>query len=398
MSFSISNSFKIKKSIPLLLLIFSLINLSFILSQENSKDIKENKKEIKELKPKENPKEKNFLDEKIKDKEIYELFLDFISFQGKSYKSIEDFNEHFSAFKENLKRKNFSENENFNLAKIDAHNLPKFIDISKEQFRKKYLNLKIKLDPEEQKKKEEKSQKEKEKKRNLQTSKTFKNIRNLSDELPKNFDWRKFGVVSSVKEQGECGVCWAFAAAGNLESLYAIKYKKILDLSEEQMLDCDLVNDGCDGGNMEDAFRYIRQAGGLMNEVDYPYTQKKDKCLFNKKKSVIKVRGWKILDTSDEDEIARILMRKGPLSIGINGDELQLHDKGIYDPSQRDCPKDDLNHAVLIVGFGEEDDGRKFWIMKNSWGENWADEGFFKIARGKSTCGINQYVVYGKLG
>ena len=346
----------VAKSLLYFTIIISILNIISNQETEKNQTIPENKDGLKFL----------------ESKEIYDLYLDFIKKQGKSYSSIEEFNKRFSAFKENLNI----------VGKKEAINLPKFIDISQEEFRKKYLNFKISPDF--------LTQKSKEKPRNLQHQK-----RNL-EALPKSFDWRKYGKVSSVKEQGECGVCWAFATAANLESLYAIKYNKILDLSEEQMLDCDTINDGCDGGNMEEAFRYIKKAGGLMKEIDYRYTQIKDRCKFVQSKAIINVTGWKILDTSDEDEIAKILMEEGPLSIGINADNLQLHERGIYDASHSSCPVDNLNHAVLIVGFGEEK-GEKYWIIKNSWGENWADNGFFKISRGKGTCGVNKYVVYGKL-
>jgi cathepsin F len=382
------------KSFLYITLIISVISLISNQDQIQNKTITNINTENNNNNNKNNSNNLNFLnnENESKEKDTYELFLNFIATNGKSYSSIEEFNKRFQAFKENLKNVGFEnkkENQNIN-DKKQAIQLPKFIDISQEEFRSKYLKLKIHLKP--------KNQTEKKKPRNLQKenqNKEKKEKRNLQ-ELPKSFDWRNFGKVSSVKEQGECGVCWAFAAAANLESLYAIKYNKILDLSEEQMLDCDSVNNGCDGGNMEDAFKYLNKAGGLMREADYKYTQIKDRCKFNIAKSVVQVRGWKVLDTNDEDEIARILMEKGPLSIGINADNLQLHQKGIYDESKQSCPVDNLNHAVLIVGFGEEQ-GEKYWIIKNSWGENWADNGFFKISRGKGTCGINLYVVYGKL-
>lgn len=350
------------KNLLIAFTIFSIISL--ISSQDDTSKINNQKPESND--------NLKFLESK----ETYDLFLDFITHQGKSYSSIEEFNTKFKAFKENLELVGIKE----------AEKLPKFIDISKEDFKKKYLNLKIDF----KKIQEEKEKSNSKKPRNLQQGR-------ILTELPKSFDWRELGKVSSVKEQGECGVCWAFTSAANLESLYAIKYNKILDLSEEQLLDCDQVNNGCDGGNMADAFDYIRKAGGLMSEKDYKYTEKKSSCKFDKSKIVVKVREWKVVATTDEDEIARILMERGPLSIGINADQLQLHESGIYDPRKTSCPSDNLNHAVLIVGFGEEG-GEKYWIIKNSWGENWAENGFFKISRGKGTCGVNQYVVYAKLG
>ena len=171
-----------------------------------------------------------------------------------------------------------------------------------------------------------------------------------------------------------------------------MKYNRILDLSEEQLLDCDAGNDGCEGGIMDEAFRYIKGAGGLMSEADYRYTQIKDTCKFKKNKALVKVTGWKSAGSKNEETIRKMLVSTGPLSVAVNADNMQNYQGGIIDDSEAICPSANINHAIVLVGYGE-DNGQKYWIAKNSWGENWGEKGYLRIARGKGTCGINQFVV-----
>jgi len=306
-------------------------------------------------------------------KDTLEVFQDYMRYHGKSYSTIEEFNKRYNAF-----QKNFEES-----IEKAVQKLSKFMDLTKEEFKQKYLNLKIKDF------KLKSSQMDST--NGDEEVETFNNNRNLQG-APASFDWRDQGVVSSVKEQGECGCCWAFSAAANIESQYAIKYGRILDLSEQQLLDCDSSNDGCDGGVMDAAFKYIKNAGGIMNESDYRYTQAKDTCRFKKNKSIVRVSGWKNAGSKNEETIRNMLVKTGPLAIAVNADNMQNYSGGIIDQSDAECPQSNINHAVLLVGYGE-DNGKKFWIVKNSWGENWGEKGYFRIARGKGTCGINQYVV-----
>jgi cathepsin F len=309
----------------------------------------------------------------LQTEDTLETFQEYMSYHGKSYATIDEFNKRYNAFKANYETS----------IEKKVQKLSKFMDITKEEFKKKYLNLKIKDfkiqsgDTETIKDKEE--------------SNNEKSGRNLQS-LPSSFDWRDKGVVSSIKDQGECGCCWAFSAVANIESQYAIQNSRILDLSEEQLLDCDSGNDGCNGGIMDQAFKYIKNAGGLMSEADYRYTQNKDTCRFKKNKAVIKVTGWSIAGSKNEETIKKMLVNTGPLAVAVNADNMQNYSGGIISDSQSDCPSSNINHAVNLVGYGE-DNGEKFWIVKNSWGENWGENGYFRIARGKGTCGINEYVV-----
>lgn len=296
---------------------------------------------------------------------VLETFQEYMRIQGKFYSTIEEFNSRFNAFKKNLE----------NITEKNTAKLSKFMDLTPGEFKQKYLTLKVSDLP----------------KASL-VDKAAKKPRNLQGgNAPKSFDWRSKGIVSSVKDQGECGCCWAFSSLANIESQYAKKYSTILDLSEEQLLDCDITNGGCNGGNMEDAFKYIQSAGGVMRETEYRYTQIKDSCKFKKGKVVARLSGYKVFDTADEEEIKELLFTYGPLSAAVNADNMQNYTGGIMNDSEAICPSANINHAILIVGYGEEN-GQGFWIVKNSWGQSWGEEGYFRIARGKGTCGINQYI------
>jgi cathepsin F len=333
----------------IILIAFSIFIISSITCQEAKKDLK-------------------FLQAE----ETLEAFQEYMQYHGKSCPTIEEFNKRFSAFKANYEAS----------TEKSIQKLSKFMDFSKEEFKKKYLNLKLK-DFKLKSGATETFQDDA-----AETEKTGRNLQST----PASFDWRNKGVVSSVKDQGECGCCWAFSAVANIESQYAMQNNRILDLSEEQLLDCDSGNEGCDGGIMDEAFRYIKSAGGLMSEADYRYTQQKDTCRFKKNKALVKVTGWKNAGSKNEETIKKMLVSTGPLAVAVNADNMQNYQGGIIDDSESVCPSSNINHAVLLVGYGEES-GQKFWIVKNSWGENWGENGYFRIARGKGTCGINQYVV-----
>ncbi len=290
--------------------------------------------------------------------DILEKFEEFMKFRGKSYHTIEEFNRRFAAFKAN-----FETSTEKTISKLS-----KFMDLSKEEFANIYLKMKprdFKLKGTDNEYDGDDDEKDgKDSPRNLQNS-------------PASFDWRDKGIVSSIKEQGECGVCWAFSALANIESLYAIKNGSILDLSEEQLLDCDNSNDGCNGGLMDSAYDYIKRVGGVMKESDYRYTKNKDTCKFKKNQAVVTVTGWKNAGTKNEDKIKDMLVKYGPLAVGIHADNMQNYTGGIIDESASVCPPSKINHAVNLVGYGEQN-GKKFWIVKNSWGEDWGEMDILK--------------------
>ncbi|XP_050510586.1 uncharacterized protein LOC126887224 isoform X5 [Diabrotica virgifera virgifera] len=213
-------------------------------------------------------------------------------------------------------------------------------------------------------------------------------------DLPTSFDWRDKNAVTEVKDQGMCGSCWAFSTTGNVEGQYAIKYKKLQSFSEQELVDCDKLDDGCNGGLMDNAYRTIEKLGGLELEREYPYEGVDEKCHFNKTEAVVRLSG--ALNIShDETDMAKWLTQNGPISIAINANAMQFYAGGVSHPFKVLCNPKNLDHGVLIVGYGVHTTKYTkkqvpYWIVKNSWGKSWGEQGYYRVYRGDGTCGLNQ--------
>ena len=212
--------------------------------------------------------------------------------------------------------------------------------------------------------------------------------------IPESYEWNNYNVVTPVKNQGSCGSCWTFSTVGTMESHWNILGKgKNLTFSEQQLVDCagDYDNYGCNGGLPSHAFEYIRHAGGLESDVTYPYTAKDGQCNFRRSIAVAYVRhGSFNITQGDEVELAERLYNAGPIAVSfevING--FSRYVSGVYTSDNCGTTTMDVNHAVLLTGYGVEN-GKAFWNIKNSWGANWGNAGYFKIERGRNMCAIAQ--------
>jgi cathepsin F len=245
-----------------------------------------------------------------------------------------------------------------------------------------------------------------------------------------SFDWRNVGGVTPVQDQGFVGTCWTFSTVANIEGQYYKQTNTTLKLSEEYFVDCDGTADydlnhaDCSiyGGWPYLAYQFAIKEGGVPTEGSYPYcagTGACAPCMNGPEKlcgpppyscdrtrdsmciqavPVAKVMNWRDVST-DENEIADDLVATGPLSVLLDASTLQFYKSGVWDGtaypgSRMKCSKTYLDHAVLITGFGVDTtaDSVDYWSVKNSWGPDWGEDGYFRIVRGVGECGINTAV------
>ncbi|XP_059138686.1 procathepsin L-like, partial [Physella acuta] len=195
---------------------------------------------------------------------------------------------------------------------------------------------------------------------------TYMFNKSSNKKLPKVVDWRSKGYVTPVKDQGECGSCWAFSAVGSLEGQNFKATGKLTSLSESQLVDCSTTsgNDGCDGGNVIQAFHFIKEDGGIDSAENYPYTPEENFCKYIRKPVAATVRGSVCIPPGDEDALKEAVATIGPVSVTIDADDstFALYDDGVY--YTPNCSSNTLTHAVLVVGYGSLK-GQDYWLVKN---------------------------------
>jgi len=206
---------------------------------------------------------------------------------------------------------------------------------------------------------------------------------------PASVDWIAKGAVNPIKNQGQCGSCWAFSAVSAVESAHQIATGTLISLSEQQLVSCSRSygNLGCNGGLMDSAFKYV-EATGLCTEQDYPYEAKSDflNCRDKSCTTAAKITGY--TDVKPNDEAVSLLqaVAQQPVSIAIEADQavFQFYKSGVFDNAQ--CGTQ-LDHGVIIVGYGT-DSGVDYWNVRNSWGTSWGEAGYIRMVRNKDMCGL----------
>jgi len=221
--------------------------------------------------------------------------------------------------------------------------------------------------------------------------------------IPDSVDWRTEGAVTKVKNQGECGSCWAFSTTGSLEGAHFRHSGKLVELSEQQLVDCSgkYHNEGCNGGMMDNAFDYIKDNGGLDTEDSYPYQARQGKCRFKKKYVGVTCTGYTDVPSGKEDLLKEAVATVGPVSIAIDvtEDKFMLYKEGILVDDTCSNAEDQLNHGVLVVGYGtnttNSGENMDYWIVKNSWGTGWGEQGYVRMARNNDNmCGVATLASY----
>ena len=300
---------------------------------------------------------------------------------NKTY-SFAEFENRYAIFKDNyynIHAHNYGKKQNYTLK------MNEFMDLTQAEFKQKYIGSGIDL-------------------RNRQVKCGLYNYSRDTNNLPESVDWVKDGCVTPVKNQGSCGSCWAFSSTGALEGAWAKKTSKLIGLSEQQLVDCAggrYGNHGCNGGLMDNAFKYVFD-NGLCTEEAYPYTSgytsgyASDPTVKNVCNSATCASSISVVGCSDVEKNNQLALKSavalGPVSIAVEADTkiFQFYSGGVVTDIAL-CGQN-LDHGVLIVGYGVEN-GLKYWLVKNSWGEGWGEGGYIKLGRSDSAddagvCGV----------
>ena len=301
----------------------------------------------------------------LNENEIWSRFTNFQEKFAKKYENVQELETRFAVFRENFRNiitHNADRNQSFTMG------VNQFTDLTPEEFKAQMIRgLKAPVG-----------------------SFGCGTFSNSASGAPASIDWRTKGAVTTVKDQGQCGSCWTFSSTGAMEGAWAIAKGQLIDLAEQELVDCAGLkygSMGCNGGQMEGAFKFIIE-NGQCAASSYPYTAKDGTC----HSCSAVAHATSCSDVKPNDQLSlKAAVAKQPVAVAIEADTkyFQSYSGGVLTSSS--CGTS-LDHGVLAVGYGEEN-GQKYWLVKNSWGTSWGEQGYVKIGRSESTndagiCGI----------
>ncbi|GAA0183770.1 cysteine protease [Lithospermum erythrorhizon] len=293
---------------------------------------------------------------------------------GRVYQDETEKANRFKIFKENVE---YIESFNNDGAKTHKLGVNQFADITNEEFRATRNRFKMSSTP-----------------RFSRTSFIYENV----TDVPTSMDWREKGAVTPIKDQGQCGCCWAFSAVAATEGIHQLTTGKLVSLSEQELVDCDTsgADQGCEGGLMDNAFEFIISNHGLTTESNYPYQGVDGTCNANKESpDAATIIGYQDVPANSESALLKAVANQ-PISVAIDasGQDFQFYSSGVF---KGDCDTQ-LDHGVTAVGYGETSDGTKYWLVKNSWGTSWGENGYIRMQRdiqaAEGICGIAMQASY----
>jgi len=294
---------------------------------------------------------------------VTDAFGRFMKEYGRSYDSVEEYAKRLSIFAENMERVAKMNAEHVLINGEAVFGVTKFSDLTPEEFKATYLTYR--------------------------PSNRTRNVKDpvIEGPIANDIDWVSKGAVTPVKDQGRCGSCWAFSATAAIESYAKLSGKYGLEvLSAQQINSCDKRDGGCNGGNTETAYEYVKGAGGIEKNSDYPYTSgggSTGSCKFQSSKIAVTISGYH--SVSRGESALKNAMNDGPASLCLAASSWQSYRGGILERCDNQ-----VDHCVQGTGYS----GSSYWRIRNSWGTSWGESGFIRLAQGKDLCKVSDDTTY----